>query len=444
MNSIPTFPAKFVLLLLVTTLISSVGYAGTSTAQTTQECETDDRTIRVNYSLYYEDYKNESFETALPKLRWILRCAPGFPTNSDRNFERAVKVYEGIALAAEDEETKRVYLDSALFIYDTAIPRMDEAGIEASEFEWVFNKGRFLQTHGSVLENSQAQIAKAYRRAYEIDHTRLQPYYVNYIIDDMVRQDQKADAIEFLNKAEADFPDNKEVLQLVNQWRTQLFTSPADRIGFLEDQLADNPDNMEMKEELLDLYLRESMRTEAYDLADQVMQSAPSARLYRTVAKMRLEDGNSEEAIRLYRESLSLDGGMDSAREVYYNIGIAHQQEGRLARARTSFRRSLGVDPSYAQALLAIGDLYVSAVQGCGSFEREDRAVYWLAAEYFDRAAARADDQRIAQQARSRARNLTQFYPSAEDKFFMNWNPGDRITIDYGCYTWINESTTVR
>ncbi|PIQ61886.1 MAG: hypothetical protein COV99_08040 [Bacteroidetes bacterium CG12_big_fil_rev_8_21_14_0_65_60_17] len=444
MNRIPTFPAKIILLMMITAPISTTGYAGITAAQTTQECETDDRTVRVNYSLYAEDYKNKSFDTALPYLRWILRCAPGFPANSDRNFERAVKVYEGIALSAEDEETKRVYLDSALFIYDTALPRMEEAGIEASEFEWVFNKGRFLQTHGALFENSQALIAESYRRAYELDHSRLQPYYVNYIIDDMVRRDQKADAIEFLDRAESDFPDSEEIQNLVNQWRTQLFTSPADRIGFLEDQLADNPDDLEMKEELLDLYLQESMRSEAYDLADQVMQSAPSARLYRTVAKMRLEDGNSEEAIRLYEESLELEGGMDSAREVYYNIGIAHQQEGRLARARTSFRRSLQTDASYAQALMAIGDLYVSAVQGCGSFEREDRAVYWLAADYFDRAAARADDDRIAQQARSRARNLTQFYPSAEDKFFKSWNPGDRITIDYGCYTWINESTTVR
>lgn len=444
MNRIPTSPAKFVLLLLVTALISSAGYADISAAQTTAECETDDRTVRVNYSLYAEDYKNESYVTALPYLRWILRCAPGFPTNSDRNFERAVKVYEGIALAAEDEETKRVYLDSALFIYDTALPRMEEAGIEASEYEWIFNKGRFLQTHGNLFEDSQGPIAEAYRRAYEIDHARLQPYYVNYIIDDMVRQDQKADAIVFLDQVEADFPDNAEIEQLVNQWRTQLFTSPADRIGFLEDQLGKSPTDQEMKAELLDLYLQESMRAEAYDLADEVMQNAPSARLYRTVAKMRLEDGNSAEAIRLYQESLKLDGGMDSAKEVYYNIGIAHQQEGRLARARTSFRRALQADPAYAQALMAIGDLYVSAVQGCGSFEREDRAVYWLAADYFDRAASRASDDRIAQQARSRARNLDQFYPSAEDKFFKSWNPGDRITIDYGCYTWINESTTVR
>ena len=179
-------------------------------------------------------------------------------------------------------------------------------------------------------------------------------------------------------------------------------------------------------------------------LADQVMNDNPNGRLYRTVAKMRLDDGDTEEAIRLYEESLEMEGGPEAAREVYFNIGIAHQQEGRLASARSQFRKSMEADPTYVQALIAIGDLYVTAVQGCGSFEREDRAVYWLAADYFDRAASRTDNDGIRNQARQRSSNIKRFFPTAEDKFFKNWNPGDRFTIDYGCYTWIGESTAVR
>ena len=83
-------------------------------------------------------------------------------------------------------------------------------------------------------------------------------------------------------------------------------------------------------------------------------------------------------------------------------------------------------------------------MQGCGSFEREDRAVYWLAADYFDRAASRADTDTYRNQARQRASDIRRFFPTAEDKFFKNWTAGDRYTIDYGCYTWVGETTTVR
>ena len=159
---------------------------------------------------------------------------------------------------------------------------------------------------------------------------------------------------------------------------------------------------------------------------------------------MRLDDGDTVDAIRLYNESLEMPGGADAAKEVYFNIGIAHQQEGRLANARTQFQQSFRADPTYVQALIAIGDLYVTSVQGCGSFEREDRAVYWLAADYFDRAAGTSSLEAFKSQARNRVSSIRRFFPTAEDKFFKSWNPGDKYAIDYGCYSWIGESTTVR
>jgi tetratricopeptide (TPR) repeat protein len=434
---------KRVILTLLLALFATTGVSQAAFAQ--NECEAaDENTIRMNYSLYYEDFKIESYETALPYLRWILKCAPAFPTNSDRNYRRAVEAYTGIATDLEDPELRRAYLDSALYIHDVAVPELTAAGADVSESWWIFNKGRFIQTHGADLPDLQSEVGPLYLQTYELDKESLQPYYINFIIDDFVRKDDKASAVEFMDRVETDFPDSQELQDLIDQWRGQLFTSPAERISFLESQIEKNPDDAELKEELLELYMQEGMRDLAYELSEAVMQSSPSARLYRVVGKMRLEDGDSEDAIRLYEASLAMEGGADSAREVYYNIGIAHQQEGRLARARTAFRQALNADPDYAIALIAIGDLYVSAVQGCGSFEREDRAVYWLAADYFERAAARASDDRIAQQARSRVSNIARFFPTAEDKFFKNWNPGDRFAIDFGCYTWINESTTVR
>ena len=127
---------------------------------------------------------------------------------------------------------------------------------------------------------------------------------------------------------------------------------------------------------------------------------------------------------------------------MYFNIGIAHQQEGRLSRARTAFRQTIEADAAFGPAYLAIGDLYVSAVQGCGSFEREDKAVYWLAADWYDRGASR--DPGRANVAQERLNSVRRYFPSAEDKFFKHWGAGDSYSIDYGCYGWIGETTRVR
>jgi len=435
-----TISAATFSMMLMGVIWSLLASANSAFAQT--ECNEDD--IPMNYSLYAEDFKNGNFETALPYLRWILECAPAYPTNSDRNFRRHMELWEGMGMASEDPVIRRNYLDSALVVYNTAPATMAEAGINYDPYVWVFNKGRFVQTHAEDMPDLQGQVGSIYLEAYEMDHTQLQNYYVNFIIYDMVARDNKSDAVDFMDRVETDFAGNTEVLGTIESWRGQLFTSPGERIGFLEDQIVKKPEDADLKAELLQLYMDEGLRDRAYELAESVLESSPTARLYRTVAKMRLDDGDTEVAIQLYNESLDLPGGMDAAKEVYFNIGIAHQQEGRLASSRTQFNRSLRADPSYAQALIAIGDLYVTAVQGCGSFEREDRAVYWLAADYFDRASATAEIAAIKNQARQRVNNIRKFFPTAEDKFFKNWNPGDRYTIDYGCYAWIGESTTVR
>lgn len=415
--------------------------ASPAAAQPSPECNEDD--VPMNYSLYYEDYKIESWSTSLPYLKWIIQCAPGFPGNNDRNYERLVQVYEGLALNA-DGDMQRAYMDSALFVHDYAPDSLSASGVDVDPFDWVFGKGRFIQKHNALLPDVQTEVGGIYLQAYDLDHTRLQNYYVNYIIVDFVSKDRKGDAVDFMDRVETDFADDADVMNTIETWRGQLFTSPEERMGFLESQVEKNPEDGELKAELLQLYIDEGIRDMAYELADEVMSDNPTGRLYRTVAKMRLDDGDTEEAIRLYEESLDMEGNQEAAREVYFNIGIAHQQEGRLASARSQFRRALDADPSYVQALIAIGDLYQTAVQGCGSFEREDRAVYWLAADYFDRAASRAENDAYANQARQRRQQIQRFFPTAEDKFFKNWNPGDRYTINYGCYTWIGETTTVR
>ncbi len=433
---------KSVFLLVLGAFLASLIAPRPVMAQDHDTCSADENTIRMNYSLYAEYWRNSSFDTALPYLRWILKCAPGFPNNSDRNYLRAVDVYEGIGMAADDPDVRRTYLDSALYIHDVAVTNLQDAGIEANPFTWLFNKGRFIQNHAEDLEDIQYEVGVIYRQAFDLDATQLESYYINFIISDYIQKDQKTNAISFMELVEEAYPENQEMLDMITQWRGRLFTSPEERIDFLEGQLEDDPDNVELVSDLFDLFLEEQMRNKVYELAPRLMQLDPSARTFRQVAKMRLDDGDTDAAIDLYNESLQMEGGQDAAREVYYNIGIAHQQEGRLSRARTSFRAALRADRTFGDAIMAIGDLYVVAVQACGSFEREDRAVYWLAADYFERAAAR--DERSAAQARSRLSTIRRLFPNAEDKFFKKWNTGDDYRVDYGCYTWIGETTKVR
>lgn len=409
--------------------------AQTALAQAEQDVPSEQE-IATHYSLYYEDFKNANYQSALPNLKWILENAPGFPRDDDRNFRRAIDAYESLA------ENDPSYLDSALVVFEEAVPRLEEAGIDADEQTWLINKGRFIQTHSAHFPNSQELISEAYMQAYELAPENIGAYYINYLVSDINSRGDREATLGFMERVEETHGDDAEVVDYIARVRDSLFRTPEERIAFLETQLERNPEDVDVISELFDLYLRTGARAQATQLSERLLQAQPTARTYELIARMRLEDGETSEAIQLYERALEMAESNERRRDIYYNMGVAQQQEGRLSSARTQFRRALEIDPSFGNALMAIGDLYVTQVANCGSFERDDRAVYWLAVDYYERAAQA--DPSIASQARQKARSYTSSFPTAEDIFYKGWEVGSRININYGCYSWIGESTTVR
>jgi tetratricopeptide (TPR) repeat protein len=391
--------------------------------------------IATHYSLYWEDFRNENFERALPNLHWILENAPGFPQDNDRNFRRLIEAYEHMA------QTEPAYVDSALAVYDSAVPALKAANIEVDELAWLINKGRFIQTYGEHIPNAQTEAADVYMQAYRMS-PQIDAYYVNFIIADLNSRGDREATLEFMEDAEQHHGDNAEVVDYIAQVRNSLFRTPGERIAFLETQLERRPDDVDLIGELFDLYLREGDRQKASRLSERLLSARPTARSYEMIARMKLEDAEPQAAFDLYQQALEMEGAEERRRDIFFNMGIAQQQMGRLSNARTYFRRALDVDPSFGAALMAIGDLYVTQVGNCGSFDRDDRAVYWLAVDYYERAASA--DPAVANQARQKARSYVSSFPTMEDIFFKGWSVGQTHRINYGCYSWINETTTVR
>jgi tetratricopeptide (TPR) repeat protein len=421
---------------LLSLLLASMAFSRPAAAQAS------DDEVKMYYSLYYEDFKNENCEGALPNLHWILENAPGYPRNDERNFERAIECYEKLAEAAEGD-MMRTYLDSALIMYDNTMPILEDAGAEVDSIDWIFQKGRFIQKHTADLPELQGEVGDIYRRVYEADHTKLTGYYIEYIIRDYVSNNDKQGAVEFMDDAETKFGDNEEVITSLQTWRGQLFTSPEERYDFVVSQLEKDPENIELLQEQFELAQELEKRDELYGIGQKLVQMEPTPKTYGMMAEMHLADGEPEKALELFQKAIDM-GATDA--KTYYSMGTAEREMGRLSRARTHFRKALDVNPDYGMALIAIGDLYGNAVAECGTFEREDRTVYWLVADYYERAATR--DPSLAEQARQRAQGIRRYFPSAEDKFFKGWNAGDSFTVNAAnsgsCYGWINESTKVR
>lgn len=396
-----------------------------------------------HFSLYYEEYKNKNYESALPSLRWILQNDPGFPRKNDKNFDRAIETYREVAIQQESDDLRRAYMDSALAFFETAPKTMTEAGIEYDTFDWTLEEGKFIFTNLEYVPDLEPRIAEQYRAAFELDAKRLDRYYLEYILADFVQnKDDKAAAVEFLKEIEEKRGGEPETQELLNKWRGGLFTSPEERFDYLMTQLAEDENNVEILNEILQIAMDLELRDVVYEIGERLIALEPSAKVLRTLAQMKIADGDYEGGLEQLNQALEMADNDQDRRDIHFNMGSAEQQLGRLSKARTNFRRALDLDSSFGRAYMAIGDLYVTAISNCGSFDRKDRAVYWLVVDYYNR--AKNADNSLASTANSRINSYTKYFPEAEDKFFMKWNNGDSYKVNEGCYSWINETTTVK
>ena len=436
-------PVGFVVIMLLITasrVQPAIAQANGSSSEPSQQ------EILTHYSLYFEDFKNEDYASALPNLRWMLEHAPAAPQNDDRNFERAVELYSSLAENAEDESTKQAYLDTAYTILNEAPKRLQQLNAEFSEYEWTMDKGRFLQQYASQMPDVNEKAVTYYREAFNQAPEEMQAYYIDRIITRHLEANEQQKALTFMEQVEAKRGDDQKVMKIINRYREQVFgRNPQARIAYLEKKLEENPEDPQVMSDLFALYMKQVQRDKAEQLSNKLLQMENQPlEVYRQIAQMRLEDGQAKQAFDLYQKAEQSADKPLTAQD-YYNMGDAQEQMGNFAEARSYYRQALEQDSSYGEAYIAIGDLYVQAVSECSGSEmgRGDKAVYWLAVDMYQQ--AKSVDESVASTANSKIQTYRKYFPTAEDIFYRDdMEVGQSFRIDYGCYSWINETTTVR
>ena len=397
--------------------------------------------VKINYSLGMENYKNGDYQAARPYVRWLLDNAATL-YNGRLVHQRAYDMYTQLGMAAEDEALKEAYRDTALMIMTDAVEKHEEAGVEFDEASWYLSIANYIRENRDFFEGlDPEQTTEYYRMAFDLDPESVDGYYARLIAYGYASLGDKEASVAFMEVAEPHYEDDQETIDWFDTIRGQLFKTPAERIGFLESQLEKKPDDIEIVQELFELYRNVGDTAKLEQIGEQLMEMDPNATVFRLLADAKYNNGDLEGAIELYERALEMAETDEEKRDIQYNMSLAFMDANQLQRARAAAEAATRLDPNFGRAWIQLGDIYVRAVQG-SSYDRKDKAVFWLAVDMFEKA-GRVDES-VKATAQQKANTYRAFFPDQEEKFFEGWKPGQSYSVDYGNYAWISRTTTVR
>ncbi len=405
------------------------------------------------YSIFYENYKNKEYDSAIRYGRWIWKGMPetiqGYSRfNLETNLSRLVTAYSEASKEKEDPSLRFAYLDTAQIIFEKVFTELGEEKIDA--YSWYFDQGRFFQQNSDFIDGAMTKAAESYGKAFDLKPKELtntaDGYYVEVMIRNMVSNGQKDKALEYIEKATPHA--NADLLDYFDSVRNQLFDSPQERITFLEGKLEQNPEDTEIMTELRDIYEEQEMMDKAQQLNQKLYELDPSYETTRALADFAIRNANYDSAIRYLKEAINKTDDATQKARIALNLSDAYKNKSNLQEARRYARQAANFDKSWGQPYIQIASIYAQAINDCTSgrkMEREDRRIYWLVLDYLDR--ARNTDSSVASTVQRQYQSYEPVTPTTEDKFFKGWKTGDKMTIDgsfNSCYSWINETTTVR
>lgn len=408
------------------------------------------------YYLFYSDFRNDNYESALRNGRWILVGLPKTIENYPKfdlatNLERFYTIYDEMAKKASDPSLKSAYVDSADMVFDKVFETFSEDEIDY--YQWHLYRGRLYQEHADFVDSADAKATAEYEKAYKLNPQAMmetgEGYYIKVLLQNLASrgtEESKQKALAIIEEVEGDA--NEDLSEYFDKIRTKLFDSPEERMAFLEEKVEENPEDIESLRALGDLYEEQEMVAKAKEINEKLYELDPSYQNSVALANNAMQNAEYDTAIKYLQEAQTKTEDKEKLKTIYQNLAQAYLNKENLRQARNNARKAIDMDPNWGRPYITIANVYARAVNQCsgGELTRQDRAVYWLVMDYLQK--AKSVDSSVSATADSQLRSYRQATPSKEDVFFEDgWEQGGSIRIDSSlgsCYSWINESTTVR
>ena len=439
----------FIAGLLLSVMVSNEILAQESTGK----YGSDSITCIQNNSLYFEfykqwkksDYKNESWNDALPSWRWVFINCPKSTINIYLHGEKMVK---HLIKISSDKALKESYIDTLMMVYDQRIQYFGKEGYVLGKKGVDLYKLRpsaFEQSYGILQKSIEMQENKSrgpnliyYFRSAE-KMVKAEKAEKSILLD---IYDQSSDIIDYNIKN----AKNEKTLKSWENVKGNLelsiepYANCEDLINIYTPKFESTPNDVELLKKITKkLDKRNCTKSDLFFQATENLHKLqPTANSAELMGKMYIKKESYTKAAEYLKESIALCEDDNNKADTYYLLANVYFQIKQYSTARSNCYSAIKLRANDGKPYILIGDMYVATAKSCGDNDLTKTVAYWVAVDKYKK--AKSVDSSVAEAANTKIKTYSQYFPATETIFFYDLKKGDSYKVE----CWINETTTVR
>ena len=175
-------------------------------------------------------------------------------------------------------------------------------------------------------------------------------------------------------------------------------------------------------------------------LLEERITSKPNAKTASTLGKYYVSKQDYPKAKTYIEQSISLE--KDSVKSSKYRMVFSkyYLQQKKYSKAITQSKKAILLNKKNYNAYMTIGDAYASSSSSCKTLTFAGKELFWLAVDYYNKAASHAKDQKRNNKAYAKAKKYSKYFPEKGQLFLKSLKNGDKYTVK----CTLSEATIVR
>ena len=430
--------------------VAAMALIGSSTLSAQGKFGPDSAECIKYLSYYTEYYKQKNYDSALPNWRQAYKLCP--PTARYSLLSDGTTLLKRVLQAnSKNPIYREALVDSIMKIYDERIqywPKYATSSLNNKSLD-MYN---FMKDEPEKLyEGLTAAVTELGTNA----RPNLYLFQISTAVD--LYKDGKLDPEAVINAYEtavekigAMTPKNdvekrsneKMISDIESLFITSQVASCDNLIALFTPRYEADPQNLDLAKNIVrmmgitegctdnDLFL--NAVTTMHNMEPSHVSAYNLYKLYAGRADVDNAIKYMTEAIENAESDAVTDGGYQ------YELAAFCYKNGQNAKAYAAAQAAVELDPSLAgKAYMLMGTIWGSVV--CSGNEIEQRAKYWVAVDYMNR--AKAADEALAEDANNMIRQYSAYYPQTAEAFMYDVTDGQSYTVSCG---GMRATTTVR